>query len=76
MPHTDSIELVGSIVVARMARIGATSSLGRFLVKDRSPPDPALQSAAVKGCLEHRPSLNPVGAYRMIRSAWPELVST
>jgi hypothetical protein len=40
MPHTDSIELVGSIVVARMAGIGATSSLGRFLVKDRSPPNP------------------------------------
>ena len=26
MPHTDSIELVGSIVVARMAGIGAKAS--------------------------------------------------
>jgi hypothetical protein len=59
-----------------MTAFQAWASYAGQLVKDGCPPDPALQSVAVKAGLEHQPSLNPVGAYRMIRSAWPELVST
>jgi hypothetical protein len=47
MPHTDSIELVGSIVVARMAGIGAKASSDAQPQIIGSPPKAAVAGSPV-----------------------------